>query len=190
MDFFRFLMDFFIFHLIILSAAFIFDLILGDPPSRLHPVIWIGKLINSLKSKLKKSSSNAPKRDKLKGFLLTILSLLIFLVPLGVSFWMIKKYIIEYFEIYGIIIYILVISIFLKSSFAIRCLRDSTVPIAREIETNDIEKAKSYLNMIVRRDPKDLTEEQVISAAVESIAESSVDGITSPIFLQDIKKLQ
>lgn len=182
MDFFKFLFDFFIFHLIILLSALIFDLILGDPPSRLHPVIWIGKLINSLKSKLKSKSQNTPKRDKLKGFLITFLSLIIFLAPLGIGFWLIKKFLIEYLEIYGILIYVLVIAIFFKSSFAIRCLRDSTIPIAREVENGELSKAKSHLNMIVRRDPKDLTEEQVISAAVESIAESSVDGITSPIF--------
>ncbi|NVM04559.1 MAG: cobalamin biosynthesis protein, partial [Candidatus Helarchaeota archaeon] len=182
MDFFKFLFDFFIFHLIILLSALIFDLILGDPPSRLHPVIWIGKLINSLKSKLKSKSPNTPKWDKLKGFLITFLSLIIFLAPLGIGFWLIKKFLIEYLEIYGILIYVLVIAVFFKSSFAIRCLRDSTIPIAREIENGELSIAKSYLNMIVRRDPKDLTEEQVISAAVESIAESSVDGITSPIF--------
>ena len=178
----QFLFDFFIFHLILLITALIFDLILGDPPSRFHPVIWIGKLINFLKSKLKSTSSNTPKKDKFKGFLLTFLSLVIFLVPLGIGFWLIKKFLIDFFEIYGIIAYCVVIALFFKSSFAIRCLRDSTLPIAKEIENGNIDKAKSFLNMIVRRDPKDLTEEQVISAAVESIAESSVDGITSPIF--------
>jgi len=182
LDFFKFLFDFLFFNLIILLSALIFDLLLGDPPSRFHPVIWIGKLIKFLKSKFKSKSPNTPKRDKFKGFLLTFLSLAIFLCPLGAGFWLIKKYAIDYFEIYGIIIYILVTSIFLKSSFAIRCLRDSTIPIAKEIENGNLEEAKSYLNMIVRRDPKNLIEEQVVSAAVESIAESLIDGITSPIF--------
>lgn len=182
MDFLKFLFDFLFFNLIILLTALIFDLILGDPPSRFHPVIWIGKLINFLKSKLKSKSSNTPKTDKFKGFVLTSLSLIIFLFPLGFGFWLIKKFAIEFFEIYGIITYVLITGIFLKSSFAIRCLRDSTIPIAKEIRKGNLEKAKSYLNMIVRRDPRDLTEDLVVSAAVESIAESSVDGITSPIF--------
>jgi len=181
-NFFKYLFDFFIFPLIILIVAIFLDLMVGDPPSRFHPVIWIGKLIDKLKSKLKSKSPNTPKLDKFKGFLLTALSLVIFLVPLGAVFWMIKKYLINNFEIYGILIYILITAIFLKSSFAIRCLRDSTIPIAEEIEKGDLVKAKSYLTMIVRRDPTGLTEELVVSAAVESIAESLVDGITSPIF--------
>ena len=35
---------------------------------------------------------------------------------------------------------------------------------------------------IVRRDPNSLNERQIISAAVESIAESTTDGITAPFF--------
>lgn len=182
MDFTKFLMDFFIFNLIIFLVSFGFDLLLGDPPSKLHPVIWIGKIINFLRSKLKSKSLYTPKKDKMKGILITLLSLFFFLVPLGTGFYLIKKYTTEYLGIYGILIYTLITAIFLKISYAFRCLRDSTMPIAREIENGNLDKAKSYLSLIVRRDPKNLTEKQVISAAVESIAESSVDGITSPIF--------
>jgi adenosylcobinamide-phosphate synthase len=41
---------------------------------------------------------------------------------------------------------------------------------------------KKGLHYIVRRDPATLNERHVISAAVESIAESTTDGVTSPLF--------
>jgi adenosylcobinamide-phosphate synthase len=42
--------------------------------------------------------------------------------------------------------------------------------------------ARQWLPYIVRRDPNTLNERQIISAAVESIAESTTDGITAPFF--------
>jgi len=55
-----------------------------------------------------------------------------------------------------------------------------TLPIADALKERDINKARLLLPYIVRRDPTNLNERQIISAAVESIAESITDGITSP----------
>ena len=43
-------------------------------------------------------------------------------------------------------------------------------------------EARKWLPYIVRRDPNTLNEKQITSAAVESIAESTTDGITAPFF--------
>jgi adenosylcobinamide-phosphate synthase len=50
------------------------------------------------------------------------------------------------------------------------------------MEKGDYDKARQLLPYIVRRNPTELNERQIISAAVESIAESTTDGITSPFF--------
>ena len=41
--------------LTIILIAVIIDIILGEPPSKIHPVVLMGKLINILKSVLKKT---------------------------------------------------------------------------------------------------------------------------------------
>ena len=57
-----------------------------------------------------------------------------------------------------------------------------TKPIANALKNNDLAGARKWLPYIVRRDPNTLSESQIISAAVESIAESTTDGITAPFF--------
>jgi adenosylcobinamide-phosphate synthase len=57
-----------------------------------------------------------------------------------------------------------------------------TKPIARALKKNDLTETRKWLPFIVRRDPNTLNERQIISAAVESIAESTTDGITAPFF--------
>ena len=42
----------------ILPAAFMLDLILGDPPSRPHPVRWMGRAIAALEPHFRKISSH------------------------------------------------------------------------------------------------------------------------------------
>jgi adenosylcobinamide-phosphate synthase len=50
------------------------------------------------------------------------------------------------------------------------------------LKNNNLAEARKWLPFIVRRDPTELNERQIISAAVESIAESTSDGITAPFF--------
>jgi adenosylcobinamide-phosphate synthase len=45
-----------------------------------------------------------------------------------------------------------------------------------------LDKARRMLHYIVRRDPTKLSGRQIISATVESVAESTTDGVTSPFF--------
>jgi adenosylcobinamide-phosphate synthase len=83
---------------------------------------------------------------------------------------------------YGEILYIIVGAILFKATFAIRGMGQYTLPIAKALKQNDLVGARKWLPYIVRRDPNSLNERQIISAAVESIAESTTDGITAPFF--------
>jgi adenosylcobinamide-phosphate synthase len=78
--------------------------------------------------------------------------------------------------------YIVVAAVLLKSTIAIKCMLKYTMPIAEALKMKKIDCAKQWLPYIVRRDPKRLDEQHVLSAAVESIAESTTDGVTSPLF--------
>lgn len=50
------------------------------------------------------------------------------------------------------------------------------------LKENDLIQARKALSQIVGRDTAYLNEEQIIRACVETVAESSVDGILSPLF--------
>ncbi|MDR2700370.1 MAG: cobalamin biosynthesis protein [Nitrososphaerota archaeon] len=163
---------------LIFIIALLIDAILGEIPDKIHPTVGIGKVINYLRPKLKNKN---PKIEKTNGVLLLITVVLLTALPVFLCLLAIRHYLgpIPYV---GSITYIIVGAILFKATFAIKCMRRYTIPIAKALKNNNIEQARKYLPYIVRRDPNSLNERQIISAAVESIAESTTDGITGPFF--------
>jgi adenosylcobinamide-phosphate synthase len=160
---------------LIFILAFLIDIVFGEYPDRIHPTIGIGKLISYLKPKLK---SNNPKVEKANGVLLALIVMIIVALPVFLLlFWLRQS-----FGFFGQIAYIVVGAILFKATFAIRGMGQYTKPISKALKNKDLAEARRWLPYIVRRDPNTLNEKQVISAAVESIAESTTDGITAPFF--------
>ncbi len=167
MDF-SFLID----SLLIILIALLIDAVFGEVPDRVHPTVWMGKVIAFLKPRIRDSN---PANEKVNGILFALFMIILFAVPSYFIIFLIRQFL-------GEIPYIIIAAILLKMTFARKCMSQYTLPIAKSIEENDLEGAKRWLHYIVRRDPATLNERHVISAAVESIAESTTDGITSPFF--------
>lgn len=79
------------------------------------------------------------------------------------------------------ILWILVSSYIVKISIPVRLLRDIVRGVAKCLDIGDIECARRKTSWIVRRDTKSLGEGHVASASIESLFESTVDGIASPL---------
>ena len=148
------------------------DAVFGEYPDRIHPTIGIGKMILYLRPRLRNPN---PKVEKANGVFMATAIMLIVGIPVFVLlFWLRLTF--------GSIPYIIVGAILFKATFAIKGMGHYTKPIATALKKNDIVAARKWLPFIVRRDPNTLNERQIISAAVESIAESTTDGITAPFF--------
>jgi adenosylcobinamide-phosphate synthase len=163
---------FFVDSVLIFVLAFLIDAVFGEFPDRIHPTVWIGKTIAYFKPKFKNSN---PRIEKVNGVVLCLLVMLLAAVPVYLLLFGVRYF-------FGWIPYIVVAAVLFKTTFAARCMRDYTVPIAEALEKGDLDEAKRGLYYIVRRDPNKLNEQQIASAAVESIAESTTDGVTSPFF--------
>jgi adenosylcobinamide-phosphate synthase len=159
--------------ILIFALAFLIDLVFGEYPDRIHPTIGIGKMISYLKRKAK---SPNPRIEKANGVLMALTIMLVVALPVFVLLFWLRTL------PYGEILYIIVGAILFKATFAIRGMGQYTRPIAKALKQNDLAGARKWLPYIVRRDPNSLNERQIISAAVESIAESTTDGITAPFF--------
>jgi adenosylcobinamide-phosphate synthase len=85
-------------------------------------------------------------------------------------------------EFFGWIPYIVASALVLQTTFAIKCMKQYTLPVADAVTKGDYDRAKQLLPFIVRRNPDELTKRHIISAAVETIAEGIADGITSSFF--------
>ena len=158
---------------LIFALAFLIDMVLGEYPDRIHPTIGIGKMISYLK---RKSKNPNPHVEKANGVLMALTIMLVLAVPVFLLLFWLRTL------PYGEILYIIVGAILFKATFAIRGMGQYTKPIAKALKENDLAGARKWLPYIVRRDPNSLNERQIISAAVESIAESTTDGITAPFF--------
>ncbi|MEJ5327633.1 MAG: cobalamin biosynthesis protein [Candidatus Bathyarchaeia archaeon] len=165
-------LSFLVDSLLILFLAFLIDMTFGEIPDRIHPTVWMGKVIAFFKPKIRSQNARV---EITNGVLLGVGVILLFAVPTYITIFLVR-------HLLGWLPYIIVSAIIFKSSFALKFMQKCTVPIAKAIENGDCDRARRFLPYIVRRDPATLSERHIISAAVESIAESTTDGVTSPFF--------
>jgi adenosylcobinamide-phosphate synthase len=163
----------FVDSVLIFALAFLIDIVFGEYPDRIHPTIGIGKMITYLK---RKSKNPNPREEKANGVLMALTIMLVVALPVFLLLFWLRQL------PYGEVFYIIVGAILFKATFAINGMGQYTQPIAKALKEKDLAGARKWLPYIVRRDPNSLSERQIISAAVESIAESTTDGITAPFF--------
>jgi len=176
--------DYFILiNCLIILFSIIIDLIIGDSHFKNHPVMHIGNTISWLKSKLR---TGKKKLDKVLGIILLILAILTFCIPIYLfqvifwrflNVWIMSDWVIP--NLINILTFSALMGFILKWSFAVKNLGDVTLPIGEALKQNNLEKARTELSLIVRRETKELEKKHILSATIECIAESSTDAVTS-----------
>lgn len=152
--------------LFIIITAVLIDILFGEPPTKIHPVVLMGNIIDYFKKLL------VPFNSKWTGILLTFLTIIIF-VLITYIFLEISKI--------NVLIYLIVGSIILSSIFSIKFLITSIINVKNNLEF-DINEARISVSYLVSRDTSDLTQRELISASIESLTENITDSIISPLF--------
>ena len=147
--------------------------LVADPPNRIHPVSWLGKLVSYFIPKLKHKSSL--KKERLKGIVFTLT--LAFGISVTSYYFSVALY--ELFGIFALLIYSFLV---LKFTTAILTLERHVNEITIALREGNLIDARKKLSYIVGRKTEFLDREHIISATIESIGESLVDGIASPLF--------
>ena len=137
-----------------------------------HPVIWFGRLISYFDNKfnLKTDSDSLQKR---KGFI----SLVIF-VAIALTIGLAIQGLFSFLGAIGFLLLVLVST----TGLAQLSLDTHVQRVYKDLLKKDLEAARQSVSMIVGRDPENLSEEQVITAALESLSESFNDGVVAPAF--------
>ena len=162
--------------IIIVGFALLLDFLIGDPKTKYHPTAWIGKLIAVL---VPFSRNNSPKKELFGGILIVftvvvIVSTLLVALDFGISLLTI--------DIVSLVVSIVVGSILLKTTIAIRGMQKHALSVVDALEKDDLDSARNHLSMIVKRNTKDLDKNHISSAVLESVSENTVDGVTGPLF--------
>ncbi len=162
--------------ILVVFFALVLDFSLGDPKNKFHPTAWIGSLIAKLTPLSKNSSVNL---EKIGGIFLILISCgivlsLLILLEIGIDLITL--------DYVSIIISVLVGSVLLKTTIAIKGMEIHALAVIDCLKREDISAARNNLSMIVKRNTKNLDKNHVISGVIESISENTVDGITAPLF--------
>lgn len=177
----------------ILPLAFLIDQIMGDPRSSLHPVVMIGRLGRLFEELTRKIFP--PRIAGLLTVMLLISScivvcyLLLFGISLIPALLLFNPEVIEgqITEIPGRHLALgLAGALFISLTIASRSLYEHTTEVEKALRNRNLEAAREKTGMIVGRDTNHLSQEELIRASTESIAESLVDAITSPLFFATI----
>ena len=156
--------------LIILPAAFLLDLILGDPQVLHHPIRWMGKAIELLEPAFRKRSKNL----KVSGTFFAIVLIL--------SAWLISFVIVTSSDKLHPILGLLVETVLIYWCISAKSLRQSAMEVSKTLVAGKIEEAKKKVSLIVGRDVEKLTERGIVKSTIETVAENLVDGVISPLF--------
>ena len=156
------------------AAAFLIDALIGDPRSRFHPVVLMGKLILVLEYFLRRDFDSPTKKIFKGGVLVFIVVLTCYGIGAAIS-------------ILAGMTGSLTAKIFIEAlvlSFMItpRSLAEAGREIYFLLSTENLQQARYKVGWIVGRDTQNLNEAEITRATVETISENTVDGIISPLF--------
>ena len=156
-----------------LFLGFGVDLIVGDPHSIPHPVIFIGKLITAIEKLVRKVFPKTTRGENVAGGVLWLLVVALSTAVPALLLWL----------CYGLNTWLglALESIMCWQILATKSLKDESMKVYATLKTGDIEKSRYAVSMIVGRDTANLDDKAVARAAVETVAENTSDGIVAPL---------
>jgi adenosylcobinamide-phosphate synthase len=162
--------------LCMLLAAIALDLLVGDPPWPTHPVILTGRFIRFMERRLhpEGGAGLTALQQRLRGVWLTastvILSFgLLYAVVTGLT-------ILHPWLGYAANTW------FISTTIAFKGLKDAAMLVFKPLAAGDLAEARVKVGYIVGRDTDSLGEPEITRAAVETVAENTVDAAVSPLF--------
>ena len=159
---------------LVLAAGFFLDMVLGDPHSFPHPVRWLGTFISRREKSLRGRYPKTKSKELAAGVILAAETLAVTLAgALGVL------------KLAGSVsgsLGLMLETVMCYQMLAARSLVGESMKVYEALAAGDTGKAKEALSMIVGRDVENLSEEGIIKAAVETVAENASDGVIAPLF--------
>lgn len=152
--------------------GFALDALLGDPRWFPHPVCAVGKLISCMEKLLRRLF---PPR---KGAMV-FAGVVLWIVVCGVSF-AVPFLVLRFLSRINFWLGFAANSILCWLIFARKSLSEAGQHVYRAVKES-VEEGRKAVAWYVGRDTAELTEEGVIKAAVETIAENLTDGVVSPL---------
>lgn len=156
----------FLFIILALLISFAVDMVFGELPAKIHPVVIMGSIINFFKNIFIKI------KNKVSGllvvvFVFAVISIILYLIYLISSF--------------NVILFFVIFTILLSSTYSVKMLLQTAVDVKNDLNES-IDKARKSVSYLVSRDTDELTESFIVSAVIESLTENITDSYIAPVF--------
>jgi len=178
--------------LFILLLALVIDVLLGEPPRVVHPVVWMGKIISFWE---RFAPVQGARSQLVYGGAMVLLTTFIFTspvyflllyLPFGQNplnlFNSSSTPVLPLANEVSSIAYIIVGALLLKPTFALRELRQAALKIKVLLARDDLKEARAKIPALVSRETQSLGKPALVSATVESVAENTCDSFVAPLF--------
>ena len=153
------------------------DHVLGEPPVRLHPVVWMGSYLGWMGAWLQRQAVQDPQQRDLKVFCLGALVWIVGAAMVFVASWLLQTLFLTLpWWAEG-----LFLGLLLKPLLAWAMLR-SEVGAVEAALAESLPAGRERLRWLVSRDVTQLTETEVRESAIETLAENLNDSVVAPIF--------
>ncbi len=166
--------EFMFYRLLAFAGAGMLDQLLGDPRVPWHPICLIGNMIRWTEHWTRPLFPRSKHGERAAGVYL-VLFVLIAAVAVPVVILM------ACYRLHWLL-GVLAESILLFFTFSAKSLERESMAVYSALEQEGLEASRYAVSMIVGRDTKDLSEEGVVKAAVETVAENTSDGVIAPLF--------
>lgn len=157
--------------LAIILAAYILDLLIGDPYSFPHPVKLMGRIIR-IEDKLARKMARSKKDLRVFGFIIVIVN-----IGLGIFFpYLLLRALAPYSLLQDMVTVYLIYTCLAAKSL------DFEASMVKKALDQGLKEARIRVGYIVGRETDSLNEEEIIKATIETVAENTADGIIVPLF--------
>ncbi|HEV3193759.1 MAG TPA: adenosylcobinamide-phosphate synthase CbiB [Polyangiaceae bacterium] len=153
-----------------LPLAVALDLTFGEPPARLHPVVWMGKAIAMCER-------FAPTRGRLRQLAAGTAIAVGVPTVFAAAAWLLESRLRAH-----ALLGLLVGAFALKTTFALRGLGRAVLTMRDEIALGKVDSARLSLRALCSRDATNLDSASLVAATIESAAENTCDSFVAPLF--------
>ena len=163
----------------VLLLAVCIDLLWGEPPAVVHPVVWMGHYLEFWG---KCTTGLQPAGAFLAGAATWCVgALAVAAVAWGVTLWAKPPLSAMSFSWVQLLVGGILSAVLLKSMLSIRMLLSEVRAVEAALQQS-LAAGRARLSMLVSRDTTALTEAQVRESAIETLAENLNDSVIAPIF--------
>lgn len=149
----------------------------GEPPVRMHPVVWMGNFLGRAGDRVQRLALQDPEARDLRAFVLAALMWIA-----GAALFLIAALLLQ-----GAALELpwwaagVLMGLLLKPMLALAMLKSEVRAVEAALSVS-LDAGRERLRWLVSRDVTQLTEVQVRESAIETLAENLNDSVVAPIF--------